>query len=146
MFECFEITLPLPTSVNRCYEVGRNFKGGQIIRTAEYTAWIAEAKHWWTREFNYGVKKLFAGRLRCDYVFMLNQNDKIVAHGSDISNREKPLSDFLEKKFYLNDNQIDEQHHYRRLTNEGPHRVMVRVTEIPDRRWDDPMLIFNPKT
>lgn len=90
------------------------------------------------------MRNLFAGRISVTYIFILNVNDKMIAHGSDISNREKALSDFLEKKFYLNDNQIDEQYHVRRLTTEGPHRVIVRVMEIPDRRFDDPMLILKP--
>jgi Holliday junction resolvase RusA-like endonuclease len=144
MFPYYEITLDLPTSVNASHTVGRNKKGGHIVRSGEYTRWIHTASAQYRQQFRAGVGLKFTGRLRVDYIFIWNEKSK-GKDSSDISNREKVLSDFLQSKFFDNDKQIDEQHHYRRITKEGFDRVLLRVYEIPDRRFDDPGLIFNPK-
>lgn len=137
----YEIVLPLPTSVNASHDVGRNRKGGFIVRSAEYKAWEWEAAIDFRNQYVGGVEK-FKGRLRVDYIFIWNQKHR-GRDSSDISNREKVLSDFLQHKFFENDKQIDEQHHYRRIVKEGKNRVLLRVYEIPDRRYEDPLLIFN---
>jgi Holliday junction resolvase RusA-like endonuclease len=143
-----EIRLPLPTSVNAMHTVSKGFrcpKTGKWRRTqtrsSEYSGWIQEAAVIYRNTFPGGVQK-FKGRLRVDYIFVWNEADK-GRNSSDISNREKCLSDFLEHKFYQNDNQIDEQHHYRRIRADYESCVILRVYEIPDRRYDDPMLIFS---
>jgi hypothetical protein len=102
MFPSYDLTLPLPTSVNQNYQVARNRKGGFIVRSPEYTKWIDEAGRFWRDQYRYGVKELFSGRIKVIYVFILNDSDFQVSQSSDISNREKGLSDFLERKFYLN--------------------------------------------
>lgn len=144
MFPFYEITLTLPTSVNASHTVGRNRRGGHIVRSSEYKSWIKIASVEYRQQYRSGVGRKFSGRLRVDYIFIWNETSR-GRLGSDISNREKVLSDFLQDKFFDNDKQIDEQHHYRRITKEGADRVLLRVYEIPDRRFDDPGLIFNPK-
>lgn len=144
----YEIELPLPTSVNNMHTVGKGFRNKQtgrwekgITRSAEYKNWLQFAAIDYRNRFVGGVQK-FKGRIRVDYIFIWTENDKGKL-SSDIANREKCLSDFLEEKLYKNDNQIDEQHHYRRIVPSGRSRVLARVYEIPDRRYDDPMLIFS---
>lgn len=150
MYPYYEITLPLPTSVNASKTVGkgyRNPKTGKwtrtVSRSTEYNNWIQFAAVEYRNQFKGGVQKFF-GRLRVDYIFIWNDLDK-GRDSSDIGNREKCLSDFLEHKFFDNDNQIDEQHQYRRISPDYKNCVIVRVYEINDRRYDNPMLIFSPK-
>lgn len=146
----YEITLTLPTSVNAAHAVSRGHKDKKTkkwtrvkIRSAEYTEWLDTAGREYRRQFPCGIGNRFTGRLRVDYIFIWNKGSRSTPL-SDVSNREKVLSDFLESKFFDNDNQIDEQHHYRRIVTEGINRVIVRIYEISDRRYDDPALIFNP--
>lgn len=144
MLSYYEIVLPLPTSVNASHTVGRNRNGGHIVRSSEYNKWVQFAAVAYRNQYPGGVPK-FEGRLRVDYIFVWDDADK-GRNSSDLSNREKTLSDFLEHKFFENDKQIDEQHHYRRIRatgKEGSH-VLVRVYEIEDRRFNDPALIFYP--
>lgn len=144
----YQITLPLPTSVNAMHTIGRGFfnkKTGKYqrvnTRSSEYKTWLDYASISYRNTFPCGVQK-FKGRLRVDYIFVWNDVDK-GRDSSDIGNREKVLSDFLEKKFYENDNQIDEQHQYRRISSRYQNCVILRIYEIPDRRYEDPMLIFS---
>lgn len=95
----------------------------------------------WRDQFPGGVAKIFTGRLRVDYVFVWPINDP-AGLSSDIGNREKVLSDFLQKKFFPNDNQIDEQRQYRNLWGGQRPYVIVRVSEIKDTRCTDPMKRF----
>lgn len=150
MFPYYQITLPLPTSVNSSHTVGKGYfnrnsgKWERVKpRSKDYREWIAHAGRWYRQQYPEGVQK-FTGRLRVDYIFIWHENDKGV-DSSDIGNREKCLSDFLEKKFFDDDKAIDEQHHYRRIVNHGENRVLLRIYEINDRRYDNPELIFNPK-
>jgi len=143
----YQIILPLPTSVNAMHTVGRGFKNPKTgkfqrvtARSQEYNQWIQFAGVAYRNAYPGGVQK-FKGRLRADYVFIWHENDR-GRNSSDLTNREKCLSDFLEHKFYENDNQIDEQHHYRRIVKDGENRVICRIYEIPDRRFDNPMDIF----
>lgn len=139
----FEITLPLPTSVNASHTIGRSRKGGHIVRSKDYNDWLTIAAVYFRHQYRSGVEAMFSGRLRVDYIFIWHEKSR-GRNSSDISNREKVLSDFLQDKFFENDKQIDEQHHYRRIVADGPDRVLLRIYEIPDRRFDDPALIFNP--
>ena len=143
----YQIELPLPTSVNAMHTVGKGFRcprtgkwREKITRSAEYKLWLQLAAISFRNTFPGGVQK-FKGRLRVDYIFIWSDSDR-GKDSSDIANREKCLSDFLEKKLYQNDNQIDEQHHYRRICAEKESRVLLRVYEIPDRRYDLPNDIF----
>lgn len=138
----YQIILPLPTSVNASHAVGRNRKGGKIIRSTNYNTWLQIAAIEYRNQFPSGLQK-FTGRLRADYIFIWHEKDR-GRNSSDISNREKVLSDFLEHKLFENDNQIDEQHHYRRIVKNGENRALCRIYKIPDRRFDDPNNIFNP--
>lgn len=104
-------------------------------RSAQYTDWLKRAAIEFRAAFPMGVEP-FTGRLRADYVFIWHAGDK-GRESSDLSNREKCLSDFLEGKFFLNDNQIDEQHHWRRIAPDGISRVLVRIYEIDDRRFTE---------
>lgn len=140
----FELQLPLPTSVNASHTVGRNRKGGHIVRSSDYNEWTQWALVSYRKQFRNGVVGKFKGRLRVDYIFIWHEADR-GRDSSDIGNREKVLSDFLQHKFFENDNQIDEQHHHRRIVKDGENRVWLRIYEIPDRRFDDPALIFLPK-
>lgn len=146
----YEITLPLPTSVNAMHEVSRGFRNPKTgkwhrvnARSDDYNAWIKTAAVEYRNKYKGGVRK-FKGRLRVDYIFIWNAKDR-GRNSSDIGNREKCLSDFLEHKLFDNDNQIDEQHQYRRISADYKNCVIVRVYEIPDRRYNDPLEIFNPK-
>ena len=146
----YEIELPLPTSVNAAHTVGKGFlnpKTGKWqrvkARSSDYNNWIQAAAVEYRNLFKGGVQK-FEGRLRVDYIFVWNVKDR-GRNSSDISNREKVISDFLEHKFYENDNQIDEQHHYRRIGDDEKTRVICRVYEIEDRRYNPPYEILNPK-
>ncbi len=141
MFPFYQLTLTMPTSVNNSHTVGRNSKGGHIVRSSDYVGWLQAAFFEYSNQFPCGVGQIFTGRLRVDYIFIWNETSP-GRDSSDIANREKVLSDFLQKKFFKNDSQIDEQHHYRRIVKSGHDRVMLRVYEINDRRYDDPEKIF----
>ena len=144
-----EIMLPLPPSVNAMHTVARgSFSRGNgkwertICRSDEYKNWLQHAAIAYRNKFPGGVFQL-EGRLSVHYIFIWNKKDRGV-HTSDVSNREKCLTDFLEKKFFENDKQIDEQHHFRRISEVGQNRVICRIYAIPERRYDDPDQIFNP--
>ena len=113
------------------------------MRSGDYADWLEIAGREYREQFPAGVYQKFAGRLRVDYIFIWNHESK-GRDKSDISNREKVLSDFLEGKFFQNDNQIDEQHHFRRIRPFTEDSVRVRIYEIDDRRYLDPDLIFAP--
>jgi len=147
---CYEITLPLPTSINAAHTVGGGYKckvtgkwRRQVVRSDDYNTWVQYAGIEWRKQFPYGVAEIFTGRIRVDYIFLWIDGAR-GTESSDIGNREKVLSDFLQKKFFENDRLIDEQHQYRRLTRHGENRVIVRVTEIPDHRFDDPRDVLQP--
>lgn len=149
MFPCFELTLPLPTSTNKSHTVGRGYRNAKgewvtpLPRSDDYREWIKQAGISFRNQFPHGVQKM-TGRLRVEYIFIWNIMDKGM-DSSDIGNREKCLSDFLEKKLFENDKQIDEQAQWRRISAKYKKNfVWLRVLEIPDRRHDDPGLIFNP--
>lgn len=143
----YQFTLPLPISVNAMHTVRRG-EGAkrytpspvEFTRSKEYKDWLIDAGIAFRKVFAHGLVK-FTGRVRVDYCFVWQESAR-GASASDIANREKVLSDFLQGKVYDNDNQIDEQGHYRRYVKVGQPHVIVRVTEIPDRRYDDPALIF----
>lgn len=139
-YPSFTITLPLPTSVNAMHTVSRGFRCPKTkkwkrveARSGEYTDWLARAAVKYRGAFPMGVEP-FTGRLRVDYWFLWHEGDK-GRESSDLSNREKCLSDFLQGKFFVDDKQIDEQHHYRRIVTDGESRVIVRIYEIEDRRF-----------
>lgn len=147
----YEITLTLPTSVNSSHTVSKGYRCPKtktwkknVVRSSEYADWIEIALREYREQFPSGVYQKFTGRLRVDYIFIWNHESR-GRNSSDISNREKALSDFLENKFFENDNQIDEQHHYRRIVPFTENKVMVRIYEIEDRRYRDPLEIFTPK-
>jgi len=145
----YELNFPMPPSVNAMHTVTggfRNRKTGKWERTVcqsdEYKSWQARAALIYRDRFPGGVSRLI-GRLSVHYIFIWNAQDRGV-YSSDLSNREKCLTDFLESKFFENDNQIDEQHHFRRISDLGQNRVICRIYAIDDRRYHDPSLIFNP--
>lgn len=139
----YEITLPLPVSINAAHTHGGGYRcrktgkwRGVVARSKEYDAWIQWANAEWALQFPRGLKEMFKGRIRVDYLFVWNEEDR-GALSSDIGNREKVLSDFLQKKFFQNDNQIDEQHQVRRITRTRRTCAIIRIVEIPDRRYED---------
>lgn len=144
----YSITLPMPPSVNAMHSVGAgrvNKKTGKkircVYRSDEYNDWIQRAGLVWRTEYGYRGLSQLTGRLAAHYIFIWNEADR--AHlSSDVNNREKCLTDFLEKKFFDNDKAIDESHHYRRITNVGQNRVICRIYATPDRRFDSPDKIF----
>lgn len=146
----YEICLPLPPSVNAMHTVAGGFFDRKnrkwqrtVTRSDEYLLWIQRASVIYRNAFPGGVGKL-EGRLSAHYIFIWNSKDR--GHLlSDVTNREKCLTDFLEHKFFENDKAIDEQHHFRRISDVGQSRVICRIYAINDRRYDDPELIFNPK-
>jgi len=151
IFPYYQIKLTLPTSVNNSHTVGKGYRCQKtkkwvkaVTRSGEYSDWLEIAGREFREQFPAGVSDKFTGRLRVDYIFVWNHESR-GRNSSDISNREKALSDFLEGKFFLNDNQIDEQHHYRRIRPFTENSVFVRIFEINDRRYDDPDLIFKIK-
>lgn len=115
-------------------------RGRLKTRSTEYKSWLSIAAYEYRQQFPAGVQT-FKGRIRVDYIFIWNKTS-LGRNSSDIGNREKVLSDFFEHKFFDNDNQIDEQHQYRRFVMSGPNRVCVRIYQIPDRRFDDWKTIF----
>jgi Holliday junction resolvase RusA-like endonuclease len=131
----YHIILPLPPSVNDMWQY--NGPRRPVSRSKAYEAWIEHAGIWWRRQYPSGAPKLLQGRLLAQYVFFF-----IDARPHDIFNREKCLSDYLERKFYANDSQIDEGHVMRRIDrSKKANEVHVWLTEIEDRRFVD---IFNP--
>lgn len=150
MLPYYEIMLPMPTSINAAHEVGkrkwnpktRKFK--DVVRRSDaYNDWEQRAAVVYRNAFPGGVQHL-TGRLAVYYIFIWNKEDR--GHiSSDVANREKCLTDFLEHKFFENDKAIDEQHMWRRIVEIGQSRVVCRIYAIPDRRYDDVDLIFNPK-
>lgn len=155
----YQFTLPMPVSINAAHtvrrgEVPKKYQKYQppspvdFARSKEYTDWLIDAGIQWRKAFPFGVQKL-GGRIRVDYCFVWVDGARGTAL-SDIGNREKALSDFIQGKVFENDRNIDEQGQYRRLvpafdvsTNKkNENHVIIRVTEIPDRRHDDPALIF----
>ncbi len=136
----YEITLPLPVSVNASHDVGGGYFcrktkkwRKQVTRSEEYRNWIDFAGAAWRNSFPGGIREKFKGRIRVDYLFIWRDRSP-GAETSDIGNREKVLSDFLQHKFFENDSQIDEQHQYRRFIPESENCVIVRITEVPDNR------------
>ncbi len=132
--------LPLPVSVNASHSLSRGKRG--VIRSAEYTSWIDSASRAYRKQFPQGFHPTLTGRISVTYVFCWPNGSRGAAT-SDISNREKVLSDFLQKKIFENDKQIDEQHHYRRITSCGESCVHICVKEIPECRHLDPLDIIN---
>lgn len=125
----YHITLPLPPSVNAMY--ARDKRGG-TRRSGEYTAWVQYAGIAWRKQFPAGVPSLMTGRLRASYVHIFTDGIP-----RDIDNYCKVASDYLQGKFYQNDNQIDEWHIVRRLEKGGENRTMIWITQIADTRHVD---------
>jgi len=113
-----------------------------VCQSEEYRSWLQRAALKYRDRFPGGVSHL-TGRLAVHYIFIWSSQDR-GCYSSDVSNREKCLTDFLESKFFEDDKQIDEQHHYRRISELGQNRVICRIYAINDRRYNDPELIFNP--
>lgn len=153
----YEISLSLPPSINASHSVGRGHKDPKTgkwqrvkFRSSEYKEWIKIANLEYRSQFPVGVHAPFKGRVSVHYIFIWtllskDATGRLTGDTSDISNREKVLSDFLQGKFFDNDNQIDEQHHYRRFVANGKNKVIVRIYETKDKRHEDFNFIFNPQ-
>ncbi len=137
----YSIELPLPVSVNASHAIGRGRKGQHIIRSVDYKNWLAFANQAWREQYRGGVREQFQGRISLHCIFLWRDGARGTAT-ADLDNRLKSLQDFLQGKFYENDNQIDEIHAYRRLTTHGENRVMARVIEIQETRHRDVAEIF----
>jgi len=113
-------------------------------RSPEYEEWLQYALISYRQQYPYKPSEKFTGRLRleCIFCFIDGANGTL---NSDVDNRIKALQDFLQDKFFVNDKQIDQIVAHRRHVSHGAARVMVRIYEVPDRRYDDPDLIFNPQ-
>ena len=136
----YYLTLPMPPSVNAAYQPVYR-KGGfagkghsDTIKTQEYKEWeVVDASASFRRQFPGGTPKVLEGRLQVQYTYHFTS-----AHGGDIFNREKVLSDFLEKKFFKNDSQIDVGVVRRRVRRDiVKSYVEIWITEIEDHRFDD---------
>jgi len=141
MASFYEITLPMPVSINAAHTIGRGRKGQHMIRSSAYTAWLEYAAIAFRQQYPVKPKELFTGRLRLECILCFIDG----ARGSDTSdadNRIKACQDFLQGKFFENDKQIDMIVAHRRKVKDGDARVIVRIYEIPDWRYDDPALIF----
>lgn len=112
-----------------------------VTRSDDYSKWILSANAAWGDQFPGGISKIFKGRLAVYYVFVWPIADQ-AGISSDIGNREKVLSDFLQHKFFENDCQIDEQRQYRNLWGNKRPYAIVRVSEVKDTRYTDPMKRF----
>ena len=123
------ITLPLPPSVNAMYARDRR---GSTRRSSEYTDWIQYAGISWRKQYPAGAPALLTGRLRASYVHIFTDGIP-----RDIDNYVKCAADYLQGKFYLNDNQIDEWHILRRLSKEGDNRTMIWIAQTSDVRHVD---------
>lgn len=148
-FPFYEIVLPLPPSVNAMHSVAGGFFNRAtrkwtrtITQSQEYKDWQQRAAVAYRNKFPGGVGHL-EGRLAVHYIFCWNSRDP-GSISSDINNREKCLSDFLEGRFFENDKAIDESHFFRRIVEAGQNRAICRIYAINDRRYDAPELIFNP--
>lgn len=126
----YRITLPLPPSINAAHT--RNKKGG-VFRSSDYLEWIERAGQFWRAAFPNGTPRLLTGRLRLQ-LMIVRHNEK----ACDIGNYEKIIADYFEKKFYENDNQIDENFQYRRIDLSAMQSyIRCWVKEIPDQRYID---------
>ena len=123
-----EIKLPLPPSLNSMYVPSKWGKG--FSRSGDYSKWLEEAGPYWRRAFPRGVEML-TGRLRLDLTMIRKNTTEC-----DLGNYEKIIADYLEGKFYQNDNQIDENSMTRRIDQTAKkHFLLAKVSEIPDNRF-----------
>ncbi len=144
----YSIHLPMPVSINAAHTVGKGFWNPKtkkyernFVRSDENKEWREFAAVEYRNQFPGGIREMFAGRLRMDYLFVFVDGARGTA-ASDIDNRIKVLNDFLQQKFFDDDKQIDEIHAMRRLIGGGVNQVIVRIIEIPDRRFEP--FIGNP--
>lgn len=125
----YQIVLPMPPSLNAMHGYAR---GGKVVyRSDKYKAWLEYAGISYRMQYPCGVQ-LLSGRLRAQYLYIFTDT-----RDSDVFNREKCLSDFLQNKFFVNDSQIDEGQVFKRKSSHGQSRVRVWITEIPDNRHLD---------
>lgn len=141
--------LPMPPSVNAAHAVGKQFKYGKAVarhgsdravyRSSEYTDWLQYASIEFRKQFPKGVPEKLQGRIHIDYIFVFP------TAAGDTDNRVKVCQDFLQGKFFDNDSQIDEPHPTKRIMKDAKGekgKAIIIMTEIPDRRYDDPMILF----
>lgn len=139
----------MPPSVNASHTVGRKFTNKRtvayhgtdraITRSEEYTTWLQYAAIEFRKQYPYGVPKKLEGRIHIDYIFVFP------TAAGDTDNRVKVCQDFLQGKFFENDSQIDEPHPTKRImkTEKGDKgKAIIIMREIPDRRYEDPMILF----
>lgn len=126
----YSLVLPMPTSLNALYVPTRN----GIQKTSEWKTWNQLALISFRKQFGYESLKQITGRIRAQYLCI-----KTNGRDYDAANLEKALSDFLQKKFFDNDSQIDEMQIFKRFGKHGQSRVRVWLTEIPDERYIDTM-------
>lgn len=118
--QVYEITLPLPPSVNAAY---KNIGRGRA-RTAKYNQWKQEAWLQLREQFPNGGAKL-QGRIRVEYTLL--QADKLKR---DIANFEKCTTDFLSGIFFDDDSQIDQIFMIRKYTQGKKNFMHVRMREL----------------
>jgi len=110
-----------------------------LPRSSDYNTWLQYAAIAWRKQYPRSVSEMFAGRVRMDFIFIWSIEDR-GAESSDLDNRQKVTQDFLQHKFFKNDNQIDEYHAFRRISRVGQSCVKIRISEIPDRRYIDALI------
>ena len=132
----YYITLPMPPSGNDAYMPVTNRKTGRadMIKTQLAREWeTVDAGAAFRRQYPGGTPNVFRGRIQVQYTYHF-----ISAHGGDIFNREKLLSDFLQEKFFKNDSQIDVGVVRRRVRRDIMKSfVEIWISEIDDQRFDD---------
>jgi len=131
------LTLPMPISVNKAWDIGRGRAGRHLKRSDEYDEFTRRANTVWQSLCRQqGIPEHLDGRLRLDICFNIHN---VL---SDTSNRVKILEDWLQGKFFKNDNQIDDIRLTKRIWREIPEQAEVCISQIEDLRFQDPRQFF----
>ena len=135
----FTLRLPLPPSLNQAYR-GTGIKGNYgLMRTQQYKDWLTNAGFFFRQQFPLGIPAadMIGGRIFMQYIVYQCDNIR-----RDVDNYSKIVSDWLQGKFFANDEQIDEIHITKRIDlSINRNLLYVFITEIEDRRRVD---MLNP--
>lgn len=110
-------------------------------RSDAYDEYTRKSNEVWQRLCRQeGIPAKIEGRIRLDICFNFHHTT------SDLSNRMKVFEDWLQNKFFDNDNQIDSLRVDKRIWREIPEQVEVCISTMEDLRFQDPRLYFRRPT
>jgi Holliday junction resolvase RusA-like endonuclease len=124
----FEITLPLPPSVNESYAVvrGRKIltkKARDWVRVAQITIETGLQDSYFSERYYFHINKQLRVKVNVNFVFPDNRR-------RDQSNYLKQLYDGITKcRILYDDSQIIEEHIYSRV-EKGKREVRIKIEEI----------------